>query len=60
MSNYNEYKAYRESANNWLEFFKSFPHLYEVSFNFTVETKNDGNYVVVFKDYSVTNNYNDK
>lgn len=60
MSNYNAYKAYRDSAKNWLEFFAAFPHLYEVSFNFTVETKNDGNYVVTFKDYSVKNNYNNK
>lgn len=60
MSNYSAYKAYRDSAKNWLDFFVSFPHLYEVSFNFTVETKNDGNYVVTFKDYSVANNYNNK
>ena len=60
MSDYTAYKAYRESAKKWLEFFQLFPHLYDVSFNFTVKAQNNGQYTITFKDYSVTNNYNNK
>lgn len=53
MSDYIAYKTYRESISKWMTIFENFPSIVNVAFNFTVNAKYDGNYIVTFKDYSI-------